>query len=43
MKHDTQTQTPRIDPGTEAVDGVAEWCKQHDVVHVKEYMNRGRE
>ena len=24
-------------------DDVAEWCKQHDVVHVKEYMNRGRE
>ena len=23
-------------------DDVAEWCKQHDVVHVKEYMNRGR-
>lgn len=24
-------------------DDVAEWCKQHDVVHVKEFMNRGRE
>ena len=24
-------------------DDVAEWCKAHDVVHVKEYMNRGRE
>ena len=24
-------------------DDVAEWCKQHDVVHVKEYINRGRE
>ena len=23
-------------------DDVAEWCKQHEVVHVKEYMNRGR-
>ena len=23
-------------------DDVAEWCKQHDVVHVKEFMNRGR-
>jgi len=24
-------------------DDVAEWCKAHDVVHVKEYINRGRE
>jgi hypothetical protein len=24
-------------------DDVAEWCKEHDVVHVKEFMNRGRE
>ena len=24
-------------------DDVAEWCKQHDVVHVKEFINRGRE
>jgi hypothetical protein len=24
-------------------DDVAEWCKAHDVVHVKEFMNRGRE
>ena len=23
-------------------DDVAEWCKAHDVVHVKEYINRGR-
>ena len=24
-------------------DDVAEWCKQHDVVHVKEFINRNRE
>ena len=24
-------------------DDVAEWCKAHDVVHVKEFMNRNRE
>ena len=24
-------------------DDVAEWCKVHDVVHVKEFMNRNRE
>ena len=24
-------------------DDVAEWCKAHDVVHVKEFINRGRE
>lgn len=24
-------------------DDVAEWCKAHDVVHVNEFMNRGRE
>jgi hypothetical protein len=24
-------------------DDVIEWCKAHDVVHVKEYMNRRRQ
>lgn len=23
-------------------DDVAQWCREHDVIHVKEYMNRGR-
>ena len=23
-------------------DDVAQWCQQHGVLHVKEYMNRGR-
>jgi hypothetical protein len=24
-------------------DDVAEWCKAHDVVHVKEFINRAKE